>query len=148
MTLDIPSGPSIRILSIGEERRIEVPVDVVVRSAKPFSPCIKLQPGFRVAFRHTAQWSPAGIDLDFRQIVQIGQQIGPILGARHIKNPFEFIVQTVGICPDKDLFEVILTTDLFPFLFRLAQRGQEHAREDGDDGNDDQKLDQRESLQV
>jgi len=43
------------------------------------------------------------------------------------------------------LLEVVAATGLLRLRFGSAQRGQKHSREDGDDRDDNQQLNQRES---
>jgi hypothetical protein len=43
------------------------------------------------------------------------------------------------------LFGIVHALDAHGLGLRLAECGQEHSRQDGDDGDDDQQFDQRES---
>ena len=44
------------------------------------------------------------------------------------------------------LFEVVHAADLIGLLFGLGERGQQHGRQNGDNGDDDQQFDQGEGV--
>lgn len=52
-------------------------------------------------------------------------------------------MQRVG---EASLFQVVEAGGLFGLVLRSSQRGQQHRGENGNDGDDDKQLDERESL--
>ena len=48
-----------------------------------------------------------------------------------------FVVAKVHVAGEHELFGVVHAEDAFGFFFGFAQRGQKHAGEDGNDGDDD-----------
>ena len=70
-----------------------------------------------------------------------------ILGGRPVRTPALVAVRVHPYRQSK-LLEVVPAAGPFRRFLHLAQRGQEHPRQDRDDGDHHQKLDQRKPLQV
>ena len=68
---------------------------------------------------------------------EFGSGNGEVVGASFV------VVAGVKYPAEYELFVVADAADGFGFFFGLAEGGQQHAGQDGDDGNDDEKFDER-----
>ena len=109
-----------------------------------------VRPGVGRAEQHTPRNIPAAAALEAAVVIAGGsQQIGPRLhGARILdvdRNPV-VVVRRVKKVPLHNLRKVVRAGDALAARARLVQRRQQHRGQNPDDRNDDQKLNQSESL--
>ena len=134
----------------------EIPVDAIAEMIRPFgirTLILRAAKHLGNVVRHL-EIGAGDLTISFPDVFH--QKIGPGLPGRarrlrrfdpRLRGPGVVGVE-IHLHADPDLLQVVETLRAVCRVLHLAQRGQQHPREDGDDGDDDEQFDQSESLQV
>ncbi len=74
--------------------------------------------------------------------------LAPAQASRSITGHDVVVISHIKHHSQTQLFDIAQAFDPVGFGFRLAKRGQQHRRQDRDDGDDDQQLDQSEAARA